>query len=234
MSYRVFFELSTGLRQPLHCPAGTLAAIRAHVAEVEAALDLRRVQRDGQADYWETRGFPSDDLEDELLCKVVEDHNRWVRWLYDRFAVWSKEPVEGGDVITPEEAATFWHGLRRLFVLPDRWTGDYYRARMEVLYEVMRGRPTEGISFDAPKLSPKQAGAVIRLFSEHLDPQDLRLEVPRGCDHLASSYWGEYEWCERCAAVLPEDAAACRKRGCPVQAAWCEEDRPEWFREAVK
>lgn len=232
MSYHVFFSFSTGLSKPLMVPKGTLGNIMAHVESVEIALGLEREQYRDNPVHWNTRGFPSDDLDDKLLCETVEEHNRWVRWLYDRFAEWAEKPVENGETITPEDAAKFWHGLKQLTVPARRWTGDYYRARMETFYEVMRGRPTEGITWGTAKLTPKQAGAVIWLFSDLLDPQDLRLEVPKGCDHLASSYYGEYDWCERCGAVLPEYAENCRKRGCPVQAEWCEEDRPEWFRPA--
>lgn len=231
MSYQVFFAFSVGLAQVVTAPKGTLALIIAHVEEVEATLGLEREQYKDNPVHWKWNGWPDEDLDDKVLCEGVEAHNRWVRWLYDRLAEWEKEPVENGEEITPEDAKTFWHGLQTLTVPTRRWTGDYYRARMECLYEVMRGRPDEGISFDAAKLSPKQAGAVIRLFESFLDPQDLRLEVPKGCDHLASSYHGEYDWCERCGAVLPEYAENCHKRACPVQANWCEEDRPDWYRE---
>ncbi|MBB3297832.1 MULTISPECIES: hypothetical protein [unclassified Rhizobium] len=234
MSYHVFFNFSQGLSRSVMAPKGTKASVIAHVEDIERRLKLEREQyRDNQV-HWKSHGWPSSDLKDDDLCKGVEDHNRWVHWFYDRLEEWAKDPVTNGEEITPDDAKAFWHGLKTLTVHPSRWNGDYYRARMEELYEVMRGRPTAGISFDAAKLSPKQAGAVIHLFEGFLDPQDLRLEVPRGCDHLASSYWGEYDWCERCGAVLPEYSENCRKRGCPVQENWCEEDRPDWWRPVKK
>lgn len=232
MSYCVFFGFSQGLSRPIVAPNGTLASIIAHVDDIEGRLKLEREQYNENPIHWKSHGWPSADMKDEDLCRGVEEHNRWVRWFYDRLAGWAAKPVEGGEEITPDQAKAFWHGLEILRVPTKRWTGDYYRARMEELYEVMRGRLTAGITFDVAKLSPKQAGAVIRLFEDFLDPQDLRLEVPKGCDHLASSYYGEYDWCERCGAVLPEYSESCRKRGCPIQAGWCEEDRPEWFKPA--
>lgn len=234
MSYHVFFNFSQGLSRTITVPKGTLSAIIAHVADIESRLKLEREQYNDNPVHWKWHGWPSPELKDDILCRDVEDHNRWVHWLYDCIAEWANNPVENGEDITPEGAKSFWHGLQTLTVPTNRWTGDYYRARMEELYKVMRGRPTAGISFDVAKLSPKQAGAVIRLFEDFLDPQDLRLEVPKGCDHLASSYYGEYDWCERCGAVLPEYAESCRKRGCPVQSEWCEEDRPDWYRPARK
>lgn len=234
MSYHVFFAFSQGLARPMTAPKGTLAAILAHVAEVEETLGIKRTRYMDNPEHWDWRGpafragFP--DVADEVLCETAQGHNEWVRCLYDRFAEWAKNPPDGGEEITPDQAAQFWPGLRMIEVAPDRWTRDYYRNRMEHLYEVMRGRPSEGVTWRVPKLSPKQAGAVIWLFG-FLDTGDIRLEVPRGCDHLASSYDGEYEWCERCGAVTNDDAARCRKRACPVQANWCEEDRPSWYRE---
>lgn len=233
MSYHVFFSFSTGLTKPIIAPKGTLARILAHVESVERTLKLEREQYNDNPVHWNTRGFPSADIDDKLLCRTVDDHNDWVRTLYDRVAAWAETPAEDGETITPEDAKGFWHGLQTLTVPTSRWSGDYYRARMETFYEVMRGRPTEGITFPAAKLTPKQAGAVVWLF-EFLDPSEMRLEVPKGYDHLASFDNGEYEWCERCGAVMLSDAENCRKRGCPVQEGWCDEDRPEWFREAKK
>jgi hypothetical protein len=232
MSFHVFFSFSQGLSGPITAPIGTLAKIIQHLEEVERTLRLERTQFQDNPVHWEWRGWPPADLDDKVLCQNVEQHNRWVEWIYYRFADWAKNPTKDGETITPEDAQTFWHGLKRLDVPVSRWAGDYYRARMDTIYEVMRGRSQEGITFGEKALTPKQAGAVIRLFEGYLDPQDLRLEVPKGCDHLASSYWGEYDWCERCGAVLPDYSENCRKRGCPVQSEWCEEDRPSWFKPA--
>lgn len=233
MSYHVYFSFSTGLSKELSGPAGTLASIRRHIEDIEAKLLLTREPQQDGSFRWPWKWL-SDDVDNKVLCEAVIDHNRWVRRLYDQFAEWSARPVDAGDIITPEDAKSFWHALRILDVPPDRWTGDYYYSRMKVFYEVMRGRSEEGITFPSAKLTPKQAGAVIWLFADLLDRHDYRLEVPKGCDHLASSYHGEYDWCERCGAVLSEYSENCRKRGCPVQEGWCEEDRPEWFRPAKK
>lgn len=235
MSVHVFFAFSKGLSQPLQAPKGTLSSIIAHVEEIEETLGLKRTQYRDNPVHWDTfdpawrAGFP--DVDDKTLCEAVSEHNAWVRRLYEQFATWAENPVDGGETITPADAQTFWHALMLLTVRPERWTADYYRDRMEHFYEVMRGRPQEGVTFPGPKLSERQAAAVIWLF-DFLDPSDLRLDVPKGCDYLASSYDGEYDWCTRCGAVEPSYANNCRKRGCPVQADWCEEDRPEWFRPA--
>lgn len=233
MSVHVFFAFSSGLSKPIVVPKGTLASITAHIESVEKTLGLKRTQYRDNPVHWDTSdpayraGFP--DVDDETLCETIAEHNSWVRWLYDKFAQWAEDEVEHGEAITPDDARSFWHGLQLLTVRPERWTADYYRNRMEHFYEVMRGRQQEGVTFPGPKLSPRQAAAVVWLF-DFLDPFDLRLDVPKGCDYLASSYDGGYDWCSRCGAVEPDYVNNCRKRGCPVQANWCDEDRPEWFR----
>ncbi|NTB01590.1 hypothetical protein [Agrobacterium tumefaciens] len=231
MSCHVYFAFSTGLSKPITAPKGTLSSILSHMEEVESELNIVKETREDGTFAWPWKWLP-DDVSDKVLCDVVDDHNCWVRRFYDLLADWSKNPIEGGEEITPEHCKLFWHGLRILDIPPQRWTGDYYYRRMNVFYEVMRGRPSEGITFPSAKLTPKQAGAVVWLFENLLDPDDMRLEVPKGCDFLASSYHGEYEWCERCGAVLDDYAANCRKRGCPVQENWCEDDRPSWYRPA--
>lgn len=233
MTYHVFFSFSQGFAKSITAPKGTLASINAHVREVEETLGIERTQYNDNPvrwDHWNPdfrAGFP--DVEDKILCETVQKHNDWVRRLYKLIGTWAQDPVKDGETITPEDAAEFWPGLTLIDIRPDRWTDDYYRNRMEHLYEVMRGRPDEGVSFRATPLTPEQAGDVIHLFEKYLDPGDMRLEVPKDCDHLADNE--EYDWCERCGAVPHETADGCRKRGCPVQANWCEEDRPEWFEE---
>lgn len=217
MSYQVFFSFSTGLTAPLTVPVGTKAGILRHVSDVEQTLELKLVRRELNPGYWDYRDR-FEGVDDETLCSTVIRHNEWVRWLYDRVADWAKEPATGNtEVITPEDAQAFWHGLTLLEVDTARWTKEYYRERMDHLYEVMRGREDQGVTFDEKALTPKQAASVIRLFSVYLDTNDIRLDVPKGGDRLASSDDGEYDWCERCGAVWPDDAEGCQKRKCPIR-----------------
>lgn len=214
MSYHTFFDFSVGLETPLKVPKGTLASIMDHVSNIESALGYETEQFLDNPPDWKTT-VPKEGVSDKTFCEEAEQHNRWVESLYHRFGEWYEKPVEDGETITPEDAGKFWHALTRINVPPRRWTGDYYRARMEALYEVMRGRETEGVSFDEKALTPKQAAAVIRLFEQYLDKHDLRLDVPKGCDYLASSSDGGYTWCEKCGPVTDEHVDECRKRGCP-------------------
>ena len=227
MSYHVFFGFSSGLAKPIRVPIGTKQEIIEHVEEVERVLGLKRTQYEKNPIHWDyfvsqfMNGFPG--VDDEVLCKTVSDHNAWVRGIYRDFAEWSKTPFKSskghkGEWITPKDAEKFWHGFQILGVGSSRWTGDYYTERMESLYEVMRGRKSEGCTFDAKPLTEKQAAAVINIFSPFLDHDDRRLDVPNGYDYLASSYDGGYDWCEKCGAMRPEDADACRKRKCPIRA----------------
>lgn len=226
MSFHVFFAFSTGLAATLRVPKGTTSSLIEHVATVERTLGIKRTKhgkgKDAAIawDHWDEpfkRGFP--DIDDKLLCETAEAHNRWVRWQYDRFAEWSEKPVRGGEKMTPKAARQFWPGLEILKVDPDRWTRDYYVARMEELYEAMRGRAhgAAGMTLDAKPLTPRQCSAVINLFDQYLDAHDMRLDVPKGHDYLASSYDGGYDWCTKCGAVTPEDGDSCNKRKCPLR-----------------
>lgn len=200
MSYRTYFMFSSGLNAPLHAPGGELERIKAHVEAVERTLGLQLVEREGHVTYWDPK--INAELDNETYCRTIREHNDWVQDLYERFAEWSKNPVEGGDTITPEEAKKFWRGLQEIDIPVDRWSEEQYREEMETMYEVLRGRPTRGISFDAKALTVEQAAEVIRLLS-FLDPGDQRLDVCLGDDHLTSG--DDYTWCERCGAVSWDD-----------------------------
>lgn len=218
MSFAVFFGFSQGLSEPLRAPKGVLKEIIENVGETERALGLKARRYKDNPAHWQNKAEALRRVDDKTLCRVVGDHNRFVRNLYARMQEWFENPVEGGEVISPEDARQFWHGLELLDVPAHRWTADYYRERMEHLYEVMRGRESEGVTLDAKPLTVKQAAAVVRLFEQYLDPADLRLDVPKGADYLASSYDGGYEWCEECCEPMEyEDAQQCRKRGCPLR-----------------
>lgn len=234
MSYRVFFSFSTGLSGPMIVPKGTLERAIANVAQVEETLGIKRSRYKDNPVHWDhwdpayRAGFP--DIDDELLCKTALEHNDWVRTFYFQLAEWAKNPPADGEEMTPEQAAEFWPGLLMVEVRPERWTEGYYRNRMEHFYEVLRGRESEGAIWPADTpLTPEQAGAVVWLFG-FLDPGDARLEVAKGHDHLSDS--DEYDWCERCGAMPEDETPNCREKGCPVQAGWCDEDRPEWFEPA--
>jgi hypothetical protein len=227
MAYNVFFAFSSGLTKRLRVPAGTKRAIMEHVEEVEQVLGLKRSKYKDNPVHWDyfdpeyRNGFPS--VDDEVLCETVLEHNAWVRRCYRQFGEWAKEPFKGGkgkrgEWITPKDAETFWRGFQELDVGPSRWTGEYYISRMESLYEVMRGRESEGVTFGAKALTPQQAAAVVNIFSPFLDHNDRRLDVPNGHDYLASSYDGGYSWCEKCGPAHPDDADHCSKRGCPIRA----------------
>jgi hypothetical protein len=216
MSYHAFFSLSEGLSQSIMAPKGTKEEIDSHVQWVERILNIKREKYLDNPEHWASNNY--DGIKNGVLCKVAIEHNDWVRRIYGKFEEWSKNPItENFEEITPKEAELFFPALEMIIVPPSRWTGEYYTDRMNCLYEAMRGRECEGISFDAKKLTEKQASAVIRLFSEFLDTDDRQLEVPKGRDYLASSYDGGYEWCESCGAITFEDSLNCSKNKCPLR-----------------
>ena len=234
MSYHVFFGFSTGLAKPIRVPKGTLDRCLAHVAEVEKALGFETTQYMNNPPHWKST-TPKAGVGDALLCKTASKHNRWVRYLYADMEKWSKTILRGKDSerLTPKDAARFWHGLQTIDVPSSRWTSDYYRERMEHLYEVMRGRVSEGVTLNTKKpLTEKQAAAVVVLFSEFFTHgNQLRLDVPNGHDSLASSYDGGYDWCSSCGPISCDDVgervANCRRRGCPIKKEFGEEFRRE-------
>lgn len=246
MSVEARFSLSSGLRGPIICPAGTLARITAHVEDVERRLGLgpdwyrttinsvpevvdgdveqvvalagERHLRDphrlrrllgnphAEAPYID---MLRREVTAHIACEVVGRHNEWLDTLWGEFLEWSNGVVEGDtEVITPEQASGFWRGLRRLYVPPSMWTRDYTIEQMSHAYEVLRGRESRGARLgwgDIKPLSERQAAEAIILFSQWLDPHDIRLDVPKGCDHLATSDNDEYTWCETCGAVAEDD-----------------------------
>ncbi len=236
MSYQIYFSLSSGLATPLRVPKGIKASWVQHVEEVEKALGLTRVKYLDNPVHWDSFKRDFSKLDDKLVCETVAAHNDWVRECYEQLEHWSKHPFKVGrghqaagvdrawpigweaEDLTPKDAEEFWHGFEMLTVVPEKWTREYFVGRMEHLYEVMRGRPSEGVSLDAKALTPKQAAGVIRLFDTYLDGHDCRLDAPKWCDYLASSYDGGYDWCGKCGAVTPDDGARCGKRKCPLRA----------------
>lgn len=240
MSYHVFFGFSQGLARSLRVPKGFKARCLAHVLEVEKKLGLTRTKYLDNPVHWD--GFKSNfrQIDDQVLCETISQHNRWVRECYEEIGFWAEHPFtvgkgpqdegpnrswpagHGSEALSPAVAAKFWHGFVTLTVPIDQWTREYYVERMEHFYEVMRGRASEGVSFDVPKLTERQAAEVINIFSVYLDSNDMRLEVPRGRDHLASSYDGGYDWCEKCGCAVSIDDQGCGKSKCPVRAEYGE------------
>jgi hypothetical protein len=216
MSFRVFFELSTGLSKPIIVPKGTLSEIINQIKKTETELGFKTTQFRDNPPHWESTE-PKDGVSNKQLCNIVEEHNTFVRWLYGLFERCTKDPPKDGETITPEDASKFWHGLQLIDVSPDRWTGDYYQQRMIALYEAMRGRETEGNIFDAKPLTIKQANGVINLFSQYLDLEDIRLDVPIGYDYLTTED-EEHIWCDKCEGLVTnQHAYNCKKRKCSLR-----------------
>lgn len=230
MSYKAFFMFSSGISKPMRVPPGTISEMTEHIKCVERVLNIKRVYSiqdlRNPCGHWDTRGLK--DIDDKTLCEWAEKHNRQVEWFYYLLKRCSESPPAEFEELTPEVASSIWPGLEMIHVEAHRWTRDYYQARMEAFYSVMRGNEEEGITFDEEPLSIRQAAAVIRLFAEYLDKHDIRLDVPRDRDYLASSDDGGYDWCDTCGcAVVLEDAIFCETEGCALRAQMIEEDGDE-------
>lgn len=204
MSFSAFFDLSTGFGSTLYFRAGTYDRILNAVNSTERRLKIRREYYNGECRWnrWPLVG----DVSDEDYCHAVEDHNRMVRGFYADCCEAATEPTdEQPEPITPEMAKNLFIGLKQLVVPTERWTPEYYQARMEAMYETLRGRPAEGMSFQAEPLTIEQARDVIVLFAQYLDSHDIRLDVCRGNDHLTNSSSEGYFWCSECGAVDYDD-----------------------------
>lgn len=221
MSYHVFFGFAAGIKKTLKVPKGTKASIEQHIEEIESTLNIKREKYKNNPATWAHNDFK--DIGDKLLCNMAEEHNDWVRRVYYMLGKYSNSPAKGGELLGPRAFAKYLPALTTIEVKPQRWTGDYYTNRMQALYEVMRGRESEGIFPEDKPLTERQAANVIRLFSEFLDTDDRRLDIPKGRDYLASSYDGGYEWCEKCGAITYEDSQHCTKRSCPLLKQYKEE-----------
>lgn len=217
MSFKVYFTFAAGLKEAMKVRSGMIAVVRKSIADVEESLGIQREVYNGETRW---NSFPlcknAEKISDEDYCNAVENHNRTVRWFYERLREWSKKPpTDETELLTPEIFGELLIGLQTLDVPVERWSNDYYRARMESFYEAIRGRESEGMSFDAKSLTEHQAASVIVLLSQWLDSGDIRLDVIKGTDQLAASYDGGYSWCESCGAVDPndidEDEEKCRK-----------------------
>jgi hypothetical protein len=214
MKFHTYFAFTNGLTESVHVPLGTLQELRNNFKAVEKALGCTIPES-----TWEKNINPPQPQFDEVLCGSVDRHNKAVIRFYGLVGAKLEQSV-GTEVITPEIAATFWKQLKIIELSPKFWSEDYYRDRMEHLYEVLRGRESEGVTtWSNAKLTPTQAANVINLIASYLEPKhsDLRLDVPKGHDYLASSYDGGYEWCDRCkSAIADSDIGDCKNRRCPL------------------
>ena len=214
------FVFTMGLREPMVVPAGTLAEAQAHVQHVEKCLGLVAEKYHDNPARW--RGTtPTVEVTDEVLGTVASEHDEWIDWLWCRLSEWFKNPPTGAtEVLTPDGAATFWHGTQAIRVPLERWDERYYRERMEEVYEILRGRTMRGVTLEQRALTPQQASGVLWLLAEHLriEVGDQRLEAPRAWEwdskarrhklvqldevQASDGYDGAgYDWCERCGAV---------------------------------
>lgn len=233
-----------GLAKPMVVPLGTLAEAQGHVREVERRLGLVAEKYLDNPAHWRSTA-PTIDVTDVALCKVALQHDEWIDSLWNSLDEWHKNPPTGEtEVLTPEDAATFWHGTQAIEVPIDRWSREYYQKRMEEVYKIMRGRSVNGCCWQSKSLTPQQAAGVIWLFSEYLglDAHDVRMDAPWSWEWSSKarrkikvqldevqpscSYDGEgYEWCEKCGAVAQWDGDT----GCPRRKSQCpiKRERPE-------
>jgi hypothetical protein len=217
MSYEVIFSFSISVAKPMRVPAGTMARIESQIRATESALGFKREKYRNNPERWVTHTV-GDDIDDKIACHAVSEHNRFSFWLWRRIHEWSKQHPDGKtEVLTVKKSAALFPFLGQIDLSPERWTADFYQERMDEVYEVMRGRPTNGIIFDAKALTPAQADAIITLFSGCLDIHDVRLAVPKGHDSLARSDDGGYQWCDKCfCAIAESDIGCCGKKKCPL------------------
>lgn len=190
---KTYFQLASGIKEPISVPVGTCAALESHIESVTKTLELEVVQYKDNPPRW-GRYSPPQHIPNHIAARTVFEHNRFVREFYDDLAKWSQSPPdEACESFTPEFAASIWYGLSMLSIDYDRWIEEVYVEEMEMLFDVMRGQERGGIKFGEDPLTDKQAAAVISLFSAYFDRDDVRLTLPNDCDFLVTS--DDYYWC---------------------------------------
>lgn len=220
MSFDTKFMFAAGLKTAIRAPNGTLDRWKATVLETERALDLKRETWQGQERWVSTSNVPAE-VTDEAYCEAAEKHNCFVAWLHDCMGEWQEKPGDGYETILPEDVNGFWFDALQVIDVPtERWTDDYYRARMDALYDTLRGRPAEGMHFDSDALTVSQAKDVIILLAQWLDRGDIRLDVPKGHDALYASNDGGYDWCPSEGAIHHDETEAhgwsCTEEECDI------------------
>ena len=215
---KTFFQLSSGLEQTIKVPPGTCAALKKHFEAVTKTLDLKVSQFKDNPPHWEKHS-PSAHVPNHIASDGVFGHNRLVRKLYYDLARWAEAPPDEYEELTPAFAKTIWYGFSFLQLNYDRWTADVYHEEMEVLFDVMQGKETDGITFGEDNLTDKQAAAVISLFSMYFDKDDVRLELPNDCGFLVTSdqiYWcpAHGAWRDMDVYLDEEDQVICPVDGC--------------------
>lgn len=205
MSFMVFFDLSVGFNRTLYFREGTYSRVLLAVNRTERRLGIRREYYEGVC-RWNDWPLVSKSVDDKDYCQAVEEHNAMVRHFYEECSEAKAKPTKHRtEGITPYMAQNLFIGLRQLTVPAEKWTYEYYQSRMEAIYDTLRGRSQEGMTFDSPPLSIEQARDVICLFAQYLDSHDIRLEVCKGHDSLTNSYSEGYFWCSKCGAVDYDD-----------------------------
>lgn len=202
MPFHVFFDFSTGLSGDVTVREGTFETMCKQVDETEKILGIECEEYNGVL-RWKHPLVRNEELTDEEYCSIVDDHNWRVRWFYNHLVECQENAPKNREIITPEMAETFWFGLTILSVPLNRWTDEYYQARMDAMYDCLRGRESEGMSYGSDALSVSQAKDVIVMFSQWLDKGDIRLDVIKGEDRLCRS--DDYQWCCSCGAVDFDD-----------------------------
>lgn len=202
-SYHTFFMCSAGLKNTMKVPVGTREEIQKHVERITKECGLEIEQYEDNPSHWR-RYEPAESVDDKKASSLVRQHNGWVEWLHGRLEVWSKNPPDKYEELTPEFASTIWYGLSKLRLPAQRWSAEYYQQEMQRLFDVMRGEDDDEVSWGTDPLTPRQAADVIHLFDTYLDKHDIRLELPRGGeDHLITS--DEYDWCPEHGAIPIDD-----------------------------
>jgi hypothetical protein len=210
MSYTFGLNLAQGIIKDITVPKGTKESIWKHIETMEKDIPhLIKVENENYI-RWETHNIFKDiktwDKENDRLCSVILDHNNFCWKIHNLLGKCSETTIDGdNEILTNDEFVKFIYGLQTINVEPERWSREYFLAEMNDIYEVLRGRDCKGRFLDCEPLSIKQCSQVFTLFSEYLDNDDMRLNIPKGYDELmeSDSYDGNgYFWCEMEGAVI--------------------------------
>lgn len=218
MSYRLYFDLSTGLSADMVVPKGTLASIWTHIEIMERRLGLKRVPdyvpegkeatgawswREAAKNMIEHAGpKPSHDepqwwLADrerearinEMHALVFNGHWHFVTTMYENLGKWSKGcDAAETEVLKAEESHLWWGALHSLPWPDELMTRDVYRAYLEHVGEVLSGNESRGVKLDCKPLSHDQKEALLVFIEGETDVKGYDLRAAFPVDESGEAF----------------------------------------------
>lgn len=205
----IFFAFSEGLKQDIYVSKKTIEYVMHKVGLQMDTLDISDIAEIpdmSSLERFAEKHFEQGHRGDEAICEFASEQCKLVEMAYDMVQKATPEPTtENTALLTQGDFKAILPMLKQVDVPIERWSKDYHRERMDEVYEILRGRPTDKVSWEIPPLTEEQAAGVVWLIDVVLgvDRHQNDLAVCKGQDHISDT--NEYHWCEKCGAVDYDD-----------------------------